>query len=135
VVKIPKTSELRETNLYELSGDGIHVTYSTTSFTGQPQFVYQDAQGTKTFSGSQIKVEKCELGTLVSVVLLMTVDSGSTTFTLLVPNVGLPFGDVAQIDTLGIVTVHRFSIVGPPHGQREFYTAHQLHGTAAFVIA
>jgi hypothetical protein len=30
-------------NLYQLSGSGIHITYSTSSGGGQPHFAYRDA--------------------------------------------------------------------------------------------
>jgi hypothetical protein len=132
MVKIPKA--LAVANLYQVSGDGIHVTYSTSGLVGEPQLTYQDAQGSKTFMGSQIKVEKTEVGTLVSVVLHMTVDAGSTTFTLVIPTTNLTFAEHAEVNTFGVVTVHKFSIIGPPHGQTELYTVHQLHGTAAFVL-
>ena len=43
------------------------------------------------FTGSEIGVvEVPDLGTLVSVTVLLTIDSGSTTFTVLLPRVNLP---------------------------------------------
>jgi hypothetical protein len=115
-------------NLYELSGNGILVTYATTSFGGQPQFYYQDALQSKSFSGQDIQTVETVLGRLVMVFLVRTVDSGSTTFTLIVPNVSLPASNSSSITTL-----HRFLIVKPPQGQIENYTFHQLTGTASFV--
>jgi hypothetical protein len=75
------------------------------------------------------------VGTLVSVTIHMTVDSGSTTFTLLVPAVNLAEQDSpAQIHTIGITTVHRFSVVpAANHGQTELYTTTQLSGTGSLV--
>jgi len=127
---------IKEPNLFELSGGGIHVTYATTTFAGPPQFYYHDGSISKLFTGDQIRVTKDPaLGTLVSVTILPTVDTGSTTFTLLVPNINLRMSDVANITTVGITTLHKFSIVRPPQGQTEFYTSHALSGTAAFVVA
>ena len=123
-----------EPTLYELSGNGIHVTYSTSSFQGQPQFHYHDAFQVKNFTGNQIQTVDTVLGKLVTVFLIQTPDSGSTTFTLLVPNVNLvPPSRMADIRTDGVTTLHKFTIFKPPHGQTEFYTVHQLHGTARFV--
>jgi hypothetical protein len=104
--------------LYELSGNGIHVTYATSSLpgatSGQPQFNYYDAFQAKNFTGNQIQTADNVLGRLVTVFLIQTIDSGSTTFTLLVPTVNLPPSKVANITTEGITTLHKFAIVKPP---------------------
>jgi hypothetical protein len=121
-------------NQFELSGDGIHATYSTTSFLGKPLFNYHDLHQSKNFSGDEIKTEESALGTLVTVSLHQTPDSGSTTFTLIVPDANLPPSNVISIQTEGITTLHRSSII-PIQGQTEFYTVHKLHGTATFVVS
>ena len=71
----------KQPNLYELSGNGIHVTYSTTSITGKPLFNYHDSFQTRNFSGDEIQTVDTILGQLVSVFLVRTIDSGSTSFT------------------------------------------------------
>ena len=123
----------RQPTLYELSGNGIVVSYSTSSLAGQPQFFYQDAFQLKQFSGKEIQTVDSVLGKLVTVFLVRTVDTGSTTFTLLVPTVNLPPANISNITTEGVTTVHKFSIVKPPLGQTETYTFHRLTGTASFV--
>jgi hypothetical protein len=128
------TTMANQPTLYELSGNGILVTYLTTSFTGQPQFYYQDAFQSKQFTGTQIQAVDTILGKLVTVFLVQTVDGGNTTFTLIVPTVNLPPSNVANITTEGITTLHKFSIFKPPQGQTEIYTFHRLHGTASFVV-
>jgi hypothetical protein len=119
---------------YELHGAGIHVSYSTTSISGQPLLTYHDAFQVKNFSGDQINIVQTEIGSLVTVVIHLTVDSGSTTFSLLIPNVILPPSNVANITAEGITTMQKFSIP-PPVGQTQFYTVHTLQGTASFVVA
>ena len=123
-------------NVYKLSGGHIHVTYTTTSKAGQPYFSYQDGSQTVSFKGNQIRETKTEMGTLVSVTTRMTVDTGSTTFTLLVPTVNLASeSSLAQIHTYGIATVHKFSVVPAANrGQRELYTTVELSGTASLVL-
>jgi hypothetical protein len=87
-------------------------------------------------TGSEIRVvEAPDLGTLVSVTILLTVGSGSTTFTVLLPRVNLPappaLPALVPVATEGITTVHRFSVFPPLlHGQQEFYTVTPLQGTA-----
>jgi hypothetical protein len=122
-------------DFYQLQGAQLHITYSTTSFGGKPRFVYQDALQTLTFEGDQIRTVTTEIGMLVTVTTLMTIDSGSTTFTLLVPTVNLGPTNQAPIQTEGITTIHRFSIVPAfNQGQTELYTVTPLTGTASLVV-
>lgn len=122
-------------NLYQFQGRNLHITYSTTSIDGKPRFNYQDAQTSKQFEGDDIRTVDLEIGTLVTVTIRLTVDSGSTSFSLLVPNVNLDQSNIAHIKTEGITTLHRFSI-NPQFnlGQTELYTVTHLTGTAQFVL-
>src|SRR5882757_6439601 len=115
---------------YDLSGGGIQVTYLPTSFGGQPLFSYHDAFQFKSFSGDkEITKLETDIGTLVTVVIHLTVDRGSTTFSLLLPRVNLPPSNTQSITAEGITTLHRFSVPAP-QGQTEFYTVSSLQGTA-----
>jgi hypothetical protein len=126
-------SVVNQPNLFELSGGGIEVTYSTTSFDGKARFDYHDAQQSKAFVGDQIRTLQTEIGTLVSVTIRMTVDAGSTTFSVLIPTVNLRVANFAHVSTIGITTLHKLSIVGGLQGQTETYTVVPLHGTGSFV--
>src|SRR3982074_3057594 len=119
-----ETAQIKQPTLLELAGEGIQITYSTTSFAGKPQFYYQDAGLSKLFVGDQIQVVDTDLGKLVSVVILLSIDTGSTSFTLLVPRVSLRLSDVVNIATVGITALHKKPVVGPSHGQTDFYTVH-----------
>ena len=121
-------------NLYELSGAGLQITYSSSSFEGKPHFNYHSASLNRPFVGDQIRSTETELGTLVSVVIQETTEAGSTTFTVLIPRVNLNLSDSAPIVTDGITALHRGSIIGQPNGQLDFYTVQPLRGTAAFVV-
>lgn len=121
-------------NLYQVHGHGLQVTYSTSGFDGKPHFDYHDSRGNHSFSGDQIRSLETEIGTLVSVTIVLTVDSGSTEFNLLVPTVNLGTSHSAPITTFGIKTRHRFSIVHALNlGQTELYTVTPLTGTAQSV--
>jgi hypothetical protein len=125
----------RPPNFYQVSGDGITVTYSTSTFLGGPHFHYQDKNIDKSFSGSQIHVtDDPLLGTIVSVVIFLTIDQGSTTFSLLIPRVNLGTSFAVDISTVGITTEHKFSIVGPVAPQSDLYTSHVMTGKARFVF-
>ena len=122
-------------DVYELAGGQFHVTYATTSKDGQPYFSYQDGSQKLSFKGADIRQEKSEIGTLVTVILRRTVDSGSTTFTLVVPTVRLKESSMAEIHTYGITTNHKFSVIPAMNmGQIETYTSTELSGTAKLVM-
>src|SRR3954453_2986207 len=122
-------------NLYQVHNNQLHISYTTSGIDGKPHFHYQDASQSLSFSGDQIRSETTEIGTLVSVRIRMTVDSGSTSFSLLVPTVNLPANQSMTIHTIGITTVHRFSIAPVLNsGQTELYSVAVLTGTAQHVV-
>jgi hypothetical protein len=113
------------------AAEGLQVNYSADGL------YFHQGSTIQNFPPSEIRlVEVPDLGTLVSVTILLTIDSGSTTFTLLLPQVNLP-GPPAQpvavpVSADGITTAHRFSVLPPlQHGQQEFYTVIPLQGTAS----
>lgn len=121
-------------NLFQLHGGGLQITYSTTGIDGKPHFGYHDAQQSLSFSGDQITTEPTAIGTLVTVRIRMTIDSGSTTFSLLVPTINFDMDKSVPISTIGITTVHKFSIIPAlRHGQTELYNVTRLTGTASQV--
>ena len=125
------TTPVSSPTSYTLQGLGVHVSYSTTSFKGEPHFDYHDTHITQSFVGDEIRTEQTEIGTLVTVTLMLTVDRGSTTFSLLLPTVNVGPSKSAPITTIGITTRHRFAIPASLNlGQTELYTVTQLMGTA-----
>jgi len=122
-------------NLFQLHGQQLNVSYALSGIDGKPHFSYQDAHHALQFSGDQIRVVNTEIGNIVTVTIQLTVDSGSTSFSLLVPTVNLdPTDKSAQITTEGITTLHHFSLVPSLNrGQTELYTYTKLTGTAQVV--
>jgi len=121
-------------NLYELHGGRIQITYSTSGVDGKPHFNYRDGLKTLNFSGKDIRTVDTEIGTLVTVTTIQTVDTGSTTFTLVVPRVNLGQYQKACITTQGIRTIHKFSVLAHfNQGQMEIDSTTTLVGTASSV--
>jgi hypothetical protein len=122
-------------NHYQLHGRGLHVTYSTTGIEGKPHFSYQDSYGAKAFSGDEIKLTQSPIGTLATVVIRVTPDAGTTSFSVLIPIVNLSSkAPSAPIRTDGITTVHRSSIAPPLDlGQIQTYHVAKLSGVASQV--
>jgi hypothetical protein len=116
-------------NLWILSGGGIQVRYATAG----PSLHYQDAVRSLNFTGPEIRVVNVpDVGTLVSVTTFLTIDSGSSTFTVLLPIVNVAASPIssAPVSTYGITTAHHFSIVPAfQHGQQESYSVTALTGT------
>ena len=125
-------NQLSLANRYDLSGKHLHVTYLPhgTGTDPQPKFTYQDLQQTLSFSGDEIRSAEIEIGILVSVTIRMTRDTGGTTFSLLIPRVDIPGETSVPIQTVGITTLHKFSIL-PENGQHDFYTSTRLRGSAS----
>jgi hypothetical protein len=122
-------------NLYQLSGHHLHVSYSSSGIDGKPHMTYQDTHQSKSFRGDEIRTVECDLGTLVSVTLRLTVDVGSTTLSLLIPRIRISPTSAAAVHTECITTVHSMPF-GPQtiQGQLDSYTVTSLRGTAQVVM-
>jgi hypothetical protein len=121
-------------NQYQIHNNQLHISYTTSGLHGKPHFHYQDATQSKDFSGDEIRTETTDIGTLISVRIHLTVDFGSTSFSVLLPNVNLRKGQSVPINAVGITTIHRSSLFPPlNHGQTQLYTVTALSGAAHFV--
>ena len=128
-------------NRYVLqSSDGsTMVDYETSSFIGQPTLNLKQGPGLgpiRHFAGSQIRTLDTEVGTLVTVTTFITIDAGSTSFSVLIPAITLAsIGDQKSFSTEAIVTSHTGPISIPPTGVHERYQFIPLEGTASFVLS
>ncbi len=120
-------------NLYQLSGHHLHVTYSPSGIDGKPSLTYQDTHQSKSFKGDEIRTVECDLGTLVSVTLRMTVDVGSTSLSVIIPRMRISPVGVAAVHTECITTVHSTPFAPVVQGQLDTYTVTSLRGTAQAV--
>jgi hypothetical protein len=121
-------------NLFHLSGSHLHITYTTTGIDGKPTMTYQDSHQGKSFRGDEIRTVECDLGSLVSVTLRLTPDSGGTSLSVFIPRMRITQGEHAAVRTECVTTVHRFAIAPLLlHGQLDTYSVVALHGTAQHV--
>ncbi len=121
-------------NLFELSGEDVQVTYSSSSFTGSPLFSYRDSRTNRQFSGDEISSVASQVGELLTVTLEQILDLRTVTFTLILPAVTvLPASAGTHIHVPGITTTTHTTIVGPPPGQQKTYSLVRLKGTAQVV--
>ncbi len=125
-----------QANLFELGSYTTQVTYSSTSFTGQPQLNYRDATKNLTFVGEEeISFRETEIGQLITVTLESgAADAPPVTFTLVLPEVNvMPQSGGTQIQVPGILTTTRSLFGGPRLGAEKTYSTINLQGTAQFV--
>jgi hypothetical protein len=125
------TMAIEEPNLFTLHGRrGLQVTLATSSFGGKPQLSYHDRTEALQFEGDEITFEDTVPGRIASVVLASTVDLGSTTFTLVIPQVNLLGSGSHAVHTVGLIAVHRTTIGGLGHGQLTSVETVRLRGNA-----
>jgi hypothetical protein len=125
-------------NRYVLqSQDGkTKVDYETSGFIGQPTLNLTQGPGPiRHFSGSQIRRTNTEIGTLVSVTTNMTIDTGSTSFSLLIPAITLSsITDHRAFSTEAIVTSHTGPNSVPSTGVHETYQFIPMKGEASIIL-
>lgn len=121
-------------NRYELQGEGVSIDYSTTSIAGKAQLSLKIGRKTLSFSGDEIGVLDTAIGALVTVTIATTPDRDSTSFSFLLPRIDLPKDSSKQsFRSVGITTVRKTTIAGPPKGVQQVYKAVALRGTATKV--
>ena len=121
------------------SSDGnTKVDYETSSFIGQPTLNLTQGPGgpIRHFTGSQIRTLNSEIGTLVTVTTQLTIDTGSTSFSVLIPAISLTAtSDHKTFATEAIVTSHTGPNSVPSTGVHEKYQFIPLKGEATFVLS
>jgi hypothetical protein len=120
------------------SSDGkTKVDYETTSFSGQPTLnLTQGPAPIRHFAGSQIRTLNTEIGTLVTVTTNLTIDTGSTSFSVLIPSITLTGPtDQKGFSTDAVITHHSGPNSVPITGVHETYQFIAMKGEATFVIA
>lgn len=122
---------LVQPNQFLLGGHDTEITFSTTSFTGVPRLTYKDRSRTLNFSGEEIRIERTQLGQMVTVNLSSNSQAFGTveTLTLLIPSISVPI----ETKTGPIQTIAIFSLRSPMvkiPGQSQTYMTLCLAGTA-----
>jgi hypothetical protein len=88
-------------NKFELSGGGIQIEYILGGNPTFPSLTFTEGATKKTFTPAEITTDTSGLGTLVSVALVRTVDTGGTRFGFFLPDVPLTRGQSAPVTTVG----------------------------------
>ena len=112
------------------------VDYETSSFLGQPTLNLTEGGGPiRHFAGSQIRALNTEIGTLVTVTTRVTIDTGSTSFSVLIPAITLKsLSDQEAFTTEAIVTNHTGPNSVPQTGPHERYQFIPMKGEASHLV-
>jgi hypothetical protein len=123
-------------NQFELRGRDVRVSFSETSFTGEPIMQYRDRQRQVNARGDEIRQVDVGIGKLVTIVLQSNAaDAESIQFSVLIPHALLTGTDQrVRINTLGITTRGPGFIV-PTTRQLESYAEVRLTGEGTFVVS
>ena len=120
-------------NKFMLKHHQVEVEYTIGITPGLPALVYRDGSSApKSFTAAQITTDQTGLGTLVSVALELTVDTGGERFGFFLPQLDVPLGESEEFRTVGVYE----TFGGPdsvPHRDPSWRCI-GLHGTAQTVI-
>ncbi len=120
-------------NKFMLKHHQVEVDYTTGTTPGIPALVYRDGGAApKSFTAAEITTDQTGLGTLVSVALVTSTDTGGEKFGFFLPQLDVPPGQSEEFRTAGVYET--FS--GPdsiPHRDPSGRCI-DLHGTAQTVI-
>ncbi|HTI83089.1 MAG TPA: hypothetical protein VL614_21770 [Acetobacteraceae bacterium] len=97
-------------NHYVLHGDGIQIVYTVGGNPGFTALSFTEGSDTTNFTASQVTTDTTGLGTLVSVALVQSVDTGGTRFGFFLPDVQVTLGQQVSVATIGM-----FEMFGGPN--------------------
>jgi hypothetical protein len=144
------SAESRPTPNHFVLGKGeTQIVYDATAFSGEPQLTYRGPIGlgpieerpidTVTNVGDEIRTERSEIGSLVTVYLGAMPDAVTFFLTLVLPDFNPRFLGAAPVSfaTLAMLTTLRTTIAGPAplEGALQEYVAVPLEGTAELVAS
>ncbi len=128
------TQQDNQLNLaFQLSGEGVVITYVTNGQDGKPHFKYKDAEYDRSYVGDEIRIQQSELGSLVTVTLRYLPDAWSKTVTLIVPGVWGVRDIGADVEAVAIKCLHSMTMVPQP-GAAESYEVILLKGSVQSTI-
>ena len=114
------------------------VAYKRRGFDGQPVLALTLGSPTaaaRVFTGSQIRTVNTEIGVLVSVTTDMTIDTGSKSFSVLIPAITITgLGNQVAFQTDAILVAHSGPNSVPTIGVHEVYQFTPLKGHADLVL-
>ncbi len=119
-------------NKFVLTGHNIEVDYTIGITPGLPALIYKNGPDVKTFPTSEITTNETALGSIVSVPLVKTVDTGGEVFGFFLPQLTVPAGQTEEFMTAGVY--EKFSGPDSNPARPPEWIAIELHGSAQTVM-
>lgn len=119
-------------NKFVLKHHHIEVEYTIGITPGIPALIYKDGHSVKNFPANEITTDQTALGSLISVSLVISTDTGGERFGFFLPVLDVPSGQTERFTTVGLY--EWFS--GPDSVPRRLpsWSCVELHGTAQTVM-
>ena len=120
-------------NHFVLRHHDVEVEYTVGVTPGIPALTYCDGSSPqRSFTDAEIATDETALGTVVSVPLQQTVDTGGERFGFVLPQLDVPQGQSGHFDTVGVYE----KFTGPDSFPQvpPSWRGIELHGTAQTVI-
>jgi hypothetical protein len=89
-------------NKFTLTGDNIQIDYTIGGNPSFPALTYRDGTTTKSFKPSEITTQSTALGSLVSIPLLRTIDTGGANFAFFLPSIEVPGEQTVPFTTAAV---------------------------------
>jgi hypothetical protein len=89
-------------NKFVLKGSGVEVDYTIGITPGLPALFYTDGAFQKSFTSSQILSNDTGLGQLVSIPLIVSIDTGGVRFGFFLPSIEVAKDKTATFRTVGV---------------------------------
>ncbi|SEA68076.1 hypothetical protein SAMN05216411_1193 [Nitrosospira multiformis] len=105
-------------NFFTFTGENVKVTYRIGGNPGFIALTYDDTANplmglNEGFKPAQIDTVQTPLGIMVTVVIRTSIDTGSTSFSIFVPDINVPYGQSANFTTIGVYKDVRGLIIFP----------------------
>jgi hypothetical protein len=89
-------------NRFILKGSGVEVEYTIGANPAFPALIYTDGAFQKSFKPSEILSEDTGLGEMVSVALILSIDTGGERFGFFLPSINVAQGHTAHFHSVGV---------------------------------
>jgi len=118
-------------NKFVLKGKNVEVDYTIGANPSFPALTFKSGSTVETFKPADIHTDATALGSLVSVVVRRSIDTGGELFGFFLPQLDVPSGQTATFTTVGV-----FEVFGGPDSiprRPPAWSCIELHGTAQTV--
>ena len=115
--------------MFLLTGEGLKISYYINE-DNSSELDYEDAQGSYTFQSNQLHIQQSAIGTLITASLKSSAGAGTTTFTLVLPDVKLGGQTKQPLETFGVIAQDTSAL--PKPGAQLTYRVVALQGTGQY---